>query len=97
MAGDSLDGKVDIILDDLRYNVRNKQNMENSSRNIFPLEVLSDFADLARQVIAVGAHRLVLCSQMQFSKFVRICSLCRKDCPILRPIQNLNYNAEAST
>lgn len=56
VAGDSLNGKVNLVLNSPPCNVRNDRSMENYLHDIFAPEDLTDFVELLLQVMATGAH-----------------------------------------
>lgn len=56
VAGDLLEGKVDLVQTNPPYDVRNERSMDNSSHCIFTPEDKSDFEELARRVMATGTH-----------------------------------------
>lgn len=49
VAGHLTEGKVDLILTDPPYNVRNKRNKNNSSRSMFTTEDMCHFKDVGCQ------------------------------------------------
>lgn len=62
VAGDLLEGKVDLILAYPPYNARKERSMDNSLHEIFTSEDISDFVDLGRQVLAGRPHGQVIWS-----------------------------------
>lgn len=59
VAGDLLEGKIDFVLSDRQYSVRNDRRTDNALHDIIKTEDMSDYVNLARQVMAAGAQRHV--------------------------------------
>lgn len=66
VAGDLLEGNVDLVLVDPPNNVRKERSNDNSLPDIFTPEDMRGIGELARQLMAAGTHGNVLCSCMQF-------------------------------
>lgn len=70
-TGESIEGQVNLILTDAPYNTRREQKKNNYGHDELSDGTMQDFAHLLEQVLSPSGHGVILCSNLEFSRWFR--------------------------
>ena len=66
VSGVNLEGKVNLILTDPPYNVRNSRNRKNSDHDVLTEDDMADCVKMFAKMLVPGGHGLLFCANLQF-------------------------------